>query len=116
MCNPQPKTDRCFEVSAVWRNSIAYHNKQIAAGVVKAFNCVMLSQMDFKSDIPSMDQLKQWAEGWEEDIRMMLAAPKNQYDVDKVTDNTKTSCVYIPMRLKERWVLVTCDMGKHKCG
>ncbi len=61
MCNPQPRTDRSSEVSVVWWNNIAYYNKQIAAGVVKATNCVMISKMDFKSEIPSMDQLEQWA-------------------------------------------------------
>ena len=49
MCNPQPKYDRGFEVSMIWWNCIYYHNKQVTAGVVKAANCVMLSQLDFKS-------------------------------------------------------------------
>ena len=41
----------------IWWNCIYYHNKQVTAGVVKAANCVMLSQLDFKSKIPDMDWL-----------------------------------------------------------
>jgi hypothetical protein len=55
MCNPQPKVGRNREVTAVYWNSIAYHKKQIDAGVVKATNCVLLHQMDFGSEIPSME-------------------------------------------------------------
>ena len=55
MCNPQPKVERNREVTAVYFNSIAYHKKQADAGGVKATNCVMLHQMDFGKDIPSME-------------------------------------------------------------
>jgi hypothetical protein len=60
MCNPQPRYDSGFEVPQVWRNIIAYHNKQFTAGLVKSTNCIMLSPMVFKSSIPGMDRLEQW--------------------------------------------------------
>jgi len=34
---------------------IAYHKKQIDEGMVKATNCVLLHQMDFGDEIPSME-------------------------------------------------------------
>ena len=55
MCNPQPKVERNREVTAVYYNCISYHKKQADAGVVKATNCVMLHQMDFGKDIPSVE-------------------------------------------------------------
>jgi hypothetical protein len=116
MCNPQPKVNRNVEVTTVYYNSIAYHKKQVDAGVIKATNCVMLHQMDFRSEIPTKDQLEQWAKGWELDIKEMLTAPKNPRDIDKVADNTKSSYICVPMRILGRWIMVTCDMGKHNSG
>jgi hypothetical protein len=72
--------------------------------------------MDFRNEIPSMDQLGQWAKGYENDIRKMLAAPKNQYDIEKVTDNNKPSYVCVPMRILGKWIMMTWDVCRHSSG
>ena len=46
----------------------------------------------------------------------MLTPPESQYDTNKVADNNKFSFVCVPARIMEKWVLVTGDVSKKRCG
>ena len=63
-----------------------------------------------------MDWLQEWTKDWSADIKKMLSPPANQYDVNKVADNNKFSFVCVPSRIMEKWVLVTGDVAKKRCG
>ena len=60
--------------------------------------------------------MEQWAGGYKDDIKKMLEAPKTPRDTDKVVDNTKPSYVCLPMRIKGRWLMITCDIARHISG
>ena len=46
----------------------------------------------------------------------MLSPPASQYDTNKVADNSKFSFVCVPTRIMEKWVLVTGDVARKRCG
>ena len=106
---PDPRIDRKNYLQAVVKLVNIYHLKQLAMGVVKANNCIIMPVLDYKNEIPKEGTGYVPKPDWEAHLKGTLEASPRE------VDNTKFSCLYVPVRVKNEWFLLICDMGNRKC-